>query len=377
MEVESSQGWNNLSRDVEENSWMLPRTASSTSTDLFETVLRIHPEPLEYYDERRVHEMLTRDPGSYLDYLIRQLRGIAEGRIHLEMPPKQIFSAPHDDGDFRIMPCVVRDDAGIRKTVKIVGTNLRQSVVPDQITVGKSFVIHPDENFISHVFEACLLSSARTGACAALAASLLSTSLHRLTFIGAGRVSYYGAFYLASIGQVDQITFHDTDPNRATHAAQQLARQFPDIQCRGCSRDELGESDLLVLATTSTRPVYGPGDSPASLVISLGADTDSQRELDPGWARKGKFYVDTLDTARYGDLRAWIREGSIGLEDLTDLMTLLRQPELSKSAQPRFFVSTGTALFDNLTMGYMLECENTIRATDEAESVRKHSPRGS
>lgn len=341
------------------------RRGEASPTNLFETVLRIHREPLEYYDERRVHDLLTRDPISYLDYLTGQLRGIAEGRIRMDMPPKQIFTDADDAGDFRLMPCVVDDGGDIRKTVKIVGTNLRQSVVPDQITVGKSFVLHPEENFISHVFEACLLSSARTGACAALAASLLSPSPRRVTFVGAGRVNYYGAFYLASIGPVERITFHDIDSNRARQTARQLQSQFPHIDCSACSWEELDETDVLVLATNSTRPIHGPDDFPAGLVVSLGADTDSQRELHPAWAGRAKIYVDTPDTARYGDLQAWIQNGSIGLEDLTDLMSVMRNPGLAVTDRSKVFVSTGTALFDNLTMGYLLACDHGPASMDD------------
>jgi len=85
-----------------------------------------------------------------------------------------LFSDPGDAGDFRVMPCVVRRGGRVRKTIKVVGTNLAQQVVPGQITVGKALALHPVENFVTDLFEACLLSSARTGACAALALDLLA-----------------------------------------------------------------------------------------------------------------------------------------------------------------------------------------------------------
>jgi ornithine cyclodeaminase/alanine dehydrogenase-like protein (mu-crystallin family) len=240
-------------------------------------VLRTKDEPCEYYEDQRVHELLTRDPGDFFRYTSRQLLDIAENRSVLELPPKQIFSDPAGGGDFRVMPCVVTRDRAARKTVKIVGTNLAQKVVSDQITVGKAMVVHPTDNYISHVFEACLLSSARTGMCAAQAA--------------------------------ERIIFCDLDADRARAAAAVLAWRFPGLTCDSLAWSELGETDVLVLSTNSRRALHGPDDFAARLIISLGADTDDQSELRQEWAGRAELYVDTLDSARYGDLRRWPNRG--------------------------------------------------------------------
>jgi ornithine cyclodeaminase/alanine dehydrogenase-like protein (mu-crystallin family) len=171
-------------------------------TDLFTNVLRVHAEPCSYVDEPTVHELLTAAPAEYLAHVGRWLTLLAEGRATVEIPAKWIWTdtVEPDGGDFRVMPCVVRDSARIVKTVKVVGTNRRQREIPDQITVGKAFHLHPRENFITHVFEACLLSSARTGLCGALALSRLAPIRKRITIVGAGRVGYYAALYASALG---------------------------------------------------------------------------------------------------------------------------------------------------------------------------------
>jgi len=166
---------------------------------LFRDIFRLNEEPFDYFDDRRVHELLTAEPAQYLAYARNELTNIANGTSQLEMPPKQIFHDKHIDGDFRVMPCVIHCNGSSRKTVKLIGTNISQKLIPNQITVGKAFAIHPSENYISHIFEGCLLSSARTGICAALAIDTLATSdAHDLTIIGAGRVGFYAALYAAT-----------------------------------------------------------------------------------------------------------------------------------------------------------------------------------
>lgn len=322
--------------------------------ELLGRVLRLGSEPCTSIGEMEVHRRLTAKPLDYLAWLKDELAAIAHGRAAVELPPKQIFPDSPGDADFRVMPCVVRQGTCVRKTVKVIGTNTRQITVPDQITVGKALVVDPVENFVSHVIDACLLSSARTGACAAIAAELLASARSSVAVIGAGRVGYYSALYLASCYGVGRITLADSDPQRAQQTTRLLASQVAGVEFRAETMAELSGIDVLVLATTSIEPLCRPPASGARLVISLGADTDYQRELASEWTDLADLYVDTLDSARFGDLAAWIRAGRIGTDRLTDLLTVLRTQPWPAPTRTRLFVSTGSALFDNLSIGYLL-----------------------
>jgi len=319
-----------------------------------QSVLRLSNEPFEYFDEQSVHAALTSEPCGYYGHMKERLKRIALGQAELEMPPKQLFADPGSGGDCRVMPCIVRDGDQVLKTVKLIGTNARQQIVPNQITVGKACVFHPVENYISHIFEACLLSSARTAICAVLAIDLLGRSRQQLTLIGAGRVGFYTGLYAAALGFTRHITVHDVDQLRAEACAEALRLRFPAITVSVSGRNELKDTGNLVLSTTSRKPVYGINDFKAELVISLGADTDYQRELDDLWASSTPIFVDTKDSARYGDLRSWLQSGLISKNELTDLFTLISSPNVPSDEKIRVFVSTGTALFDNLTISYLL-----------------------
>ena len=331
------------------------QTVTPEPDKLLRQVLRITPEPFTYFDEYQVHRLLTENPLEYLRWVRQQLADIAEGSMQLELPLKQIFCDPQNESDFRIMPCVVRNGAYICKTVKIIGTNTLQQQIPDQITVGKAFALHPEENFVNHVFEACLLSSARTGVCAALATELLAPASESLTVIGAGRVGFYAAFFAASSDCLRSIRIADSDSTRAIGTAALLSSMLPGLAVNAVSMKELTDTDVVILATTSKEPFCRPPAWGAKLVISLGADTDNQRELTPEWISIADIFVDTRDSARFGDLAAWQAAGLIATDGLADLFDLLRQNAPRSITRPRLFISTGSALFDNLTISYLLD----------------------
>ena len=326
-----------------------------TDTDsLLQQVLRVHDEPYRYYNDWEVHDLLTRKPIEYLDHLLEILDSLAREESAIELPHKLVFEDEGAMSDFRVMPCVLRHPERVCKTVKLVGTNTSQRQVPDQITVGKAFALDPEENYINAGFAGCLLSSARTGACAATAARLLSKNAERVAIVGAGRVGYYAAFYIAALGNTSEFIFHDRREERAQEAARALQRACPAIIGTTVTEKE-PEADVVVLATDSLVPVYGKHRPTARLIISLGADTHWQHELSPRVLENAAICVDTLDSFGYGDLRLWHKEGRISREQVTDLIGLLR--ERPEPAGQTVFISTGSALFDNLTIDYLLDRE--------------------
>ena len=317
-------------------------------------VLRVSPEPCRHHTEAEIHGALAADPGAYVRFMRQGLAAIAAGSARLTLPPKQVFDDPATSGDFRVMPCELRHAGTITKIVKVIGTNTLQRLVPDQITVGKVLLLHPGENFISDIFEACLLSSARTGACAALAVSALARARRELVVVGGGRVGMYAALFCAAEGNVGRIRFCDLRADRAGAAAGWLAAAVPGLRSEACPTTDIESADVVVIATTSTTPVASPPCWGANLVVSLGADTNTQSELDPAWTRFADLYCDTPDSLRFGDLRAWSEEGLVDAAAVPDLLETFRGPP-ADSGRPRVFISTGSALFDNLTVRYLVE----------------------
>jgi len=315
--------------------------------------LRPAHEPLRLIDDALVHSLLLSDPPGYLEYLERALRDIAIGETALALPPKGVFGDGPGQGDFRVMPCVTRSADRIVKTVKVVGTNLAQRDVPDQVTVGKALLLHPKENYVTHLVDANTLSSIRTGACAALAMRLLAPRRGRLLCLGAGRVGFYGAVFALALGGIESMHFSDIADGRAESLAKFLAGRHADTQFSAGPVGPDDRADVVMLATTAAAPLCRPPGWGAGLIISVGADTDFQHELDASWANRADLCVDTRDSARFGDLRQWLADGLIRPDDLRDLFDVLRGRPAAGG--PCLFVSTGSALFDNLTMAYLAE----------------------
>ena len=316
--------------------------------------LRVGVEPYRCLSDADVHALLTADPAGYIAFSRDVMMAVADGRAQTVLPAKQVFGDPTTGGDFRVMPCELRQGAAMTKTVKLVGTNTIQRQVPDQITVGKLFVLDPRENFVSWMIDACVLSSARTGMCTALAISALAPRRRSLMVVGSGRVGYYSALYAVAACGVAQVTFCDRVPERARAAADALAVAFPAAQVDARPVGAMRHADIVALATTSAAPVASPPGWGAGLVVSLGADTDAQSELDPSWTECADLFCDTPDSLRFGDLLSWNRSGRITGSAVRDLLDVMRAPP-TDSGRTRVFVSTGSALFDNVTARYLLE----------------------
>ncbi|MBI5396091.1 MAG: hypothetical protein HZA91_12415 [Verrucomicrobia bacterium] len=299
---------------------------------------------------------MTANPAGYLTHLETALTAIANGKAQLERPPKMIFDDGPGKGDFRVMPCVFRQGASVIKTVKVVGTNVTSRVVPDQVTVGKALALHPEDNFVTHIFDACALSSARTGACVAVAAKRLASKRERIRIVGSGRVALYAALYLHALGGVKGICFQDPVPGRASALAAWARERLAGTAASAGTTADPASEDILVLATTATAPICRPQDTGANLIISVGADTDDQRELDSSWATAAAIYVDVMDSFGVGDLRAWRKEGVISEGQVVELLQLLRDGNGDPPPDKRrAFISTGSAIFDNLTIKYLLD----------------------
>jgi ornithine cyclodeaminase/alanine dehydrogenase-like protein (mu-crystallin family) len=316
--------------------------------------LRPHTAPCRHWDEATVHRRLTADPAGYLAFARGYLADLAAGRARMQMPPKLVLDDGLDErggGDFRLMPCVLRGPRGVLKTVKIIGTNRAQRLLPGQITVGELLVLDGAEQCVIERFDACLLSSARTGLVAALALTALAPQARRIAIVGAGRVGYYTAIYCAAALPLTRIELVDRDTARAADTAHSL--RDAGLPCEAAPRAD-PTCDAWLLATTSEHAFCAPPPHAPPVVLSLGADAAGQRELTDAWAGRAARWVDSADAVNYGDLRAWRERGLIDGAAPPDLAALLMQSTPAAAGEPRLFISTGCALYDNLTAAYLL-----------------------
>jgi ornithine cyclodeaminase/alanine dehydrogenase-like protein (mu-crystallin family) len=154
---------------------------------------------------------------------------------------------------------------------------------------------------------------------------------------------------------VEEITFVDLAHDRATAAAAVATDTFNSAAVfRTGEAGSPIEADAVIVATTAHRPIVAPAATEARLVVSVGADAPLQHELSREWTGVADVYVDTLDGFGVGDLLEWSQDGLVQRNAVIDLLTLYRDGPRA-GTRPRVFISTGSALFDNLTISYMLE----------------------
>jgi ornithine cyclodeaminase/alanine dehydrogenase-like protein (mu-crystallin family) len=173
--------------------------------------------------------------------------------------------------------------------------------------------------------------------------------------VGAGRVGSYAAFYASTLQGVEEVTFVDRLADRARAAAALATETFNSAAVfRAGEAGSPIEADAIIVATTARTPIVAPGAMPARLVVSVGADAPLQHELSREWAGVADVYVDTLDGFGVGDLLDWSHQGLVQRNAVVDLLTVYRDGPRA-GTRPRVFISTGSALFDNLTISYILE----------------------
>lgn len=328
---------------------------SSTGTSpRLQQVLRVKdPAPTDV-SEQRVHEILSAQPREYLQFIHDRLMGLARDRGGIvDLPSKQIFRDSFIPGDFRVMTCVLRHSDATWKVVKIIGTNYAGNVLPDQISVGQVFLLHGSDNHITHRFSGCLLSSARTGACMTLMARRFAGPVHRIGIIGAGRVGYYAALFASHLWDDALIVIADSDERKAELLAGSCREVAPWGNFEPAASSAAGDTDLLFLATTSRVPVIEKAETRARVVVSAGADAEDQRELGDSFASNGEVWVDTFDSASVGDLKSW-KDRGLSLLRPRHVLDLFSS-EVHEVGAIGLCISTGSALFDNLTVQYLVD----------------------
>ena len=319
-------------------------------------LLGIQPPASRDLDAARIHQLLTRQPFGYLGYLQRELAAVARGQLPVLSPPRQTFSDPKASGDFRVMPTVVGRYPRARKTVSVLGSHAGRAGQGANAVVGRTLLLDPVANGVVASFDAGALASARAGATAALAVALLEGGHDQALVLGAGRVGFYAALYLAARGAARRIVLADAQPGRARRAAEYLSRWYPEVGLEAGDLRELAQEwSFVVTATDSREPVYQARRNPAPVVVSLGADTAWRRELPLSLAGAWPVYVDSVDALRTGDLKHWRSRGLMRPGDLVDLVALVREGSKPPGEDPVVFVATGSPLLDNLTVGYLMQ----------------------
>jgi ornithine cyclodeaminase/alanine dehydrogenase-like protein (mu-crystallin family) len=274
----------------------------------------------------------------------------------VSFPEKQVFTEPGLRGDWRSMPCTIRNYRGLVTTaIKVIGTNEEERVVRDKIEVGKALLLHPTDNYVQAIFDVCAFSAFRTAAISVLACKHCGARAGEPAgIVGAGRVGFYTAVILAEWLGARTLLVNETDGGRCAQFQAALAARA-GLEIRAVALDELARaSHAIFLCTTSAAPLLDARRAGAAAFISsVGADADNLSELEPDILAGRILVSDSRQNIAFGDMRRWAAAGLLDRESIRELRTVVGRDW--RPPQPVVFISTGVAVQDALVCQFLFD----------------------
>ena len=225
----------------------------------------------------------------------------AHARGEARMPSKVYLDLPEQQGDFRAMPSLMGQYAG----VKWVNAHPHNRERYDLPTVMGTYVLSdPRSGFPLAIMDATLLTALRTGAAAAVATKhLANLPLTRVGFVGCGVQARMFRDALRVLGPFELLAA-DRDPERARAFAKESAG-------RAVSLEEASACPVVCVATPSSTPVVQRAwVKPGAHLNAMGADGPGKQELDPQILHDARVVIDELEQSTHGgELNVPIAQG--------------------------------------------------------------------
>lgn len=271
-----------------------------------------------------------------------------------QAPPRQHYDIPVPGGETGSLLLMPAWRSGHYLGVKVVG------VFPGNGALGKPTIsglfILADANtgeIVAH-FDGAELTSRRTAAASALAASYLSRrDARRMVVIGTGRMARNLAQAYCAVRPIEEIRVYGRSIDKVKNLIDDL--EFLPVQFNIATDlpAALREADIVTSATLTTEPIIHGGDLPDGIHVDLvGGFRPDMREADDDVIKLvSSVFVDTREGAfkEAGDIMQPIAAGILTEESVaSDLAGLCRgeHPGRIHTAEITLFKSVGTAVED-------------------------------
>jgi ornithine cyclodeaminase/alanine dehydrogenase len=266
-------------------------------------------------------------------------RALADGQAR--MPSKVYLDLPEHRGDFRAMPALMGDYAGL-KWVNAHPENRERHGLP---TVMGTYVLSdPKTAFPLAVMDATWLTALRTGAAAGVATRFLANAgFTRVGFIGCGVQARMFRDAHKTLGEFELLAF-----DQRLEAAETFARESGG---RVVSLAEASSCPVVCIATPSMTPVIQRAwVAPGTHVNAMGADGPGKQELDPQILLDGRVIIDEHEQSIHGgELNVPISQGVFREAQITatigEVITK-RKVGRQNARDITIFDSTGLAIQD-------------------------------
>lgn len=146
--------------------------------------------------------------------------------------------------------------------------------------------------------------------------------------------------------------------NRTGANAQALAREIPDLTIATSLEDAVRAADVIICATMSTQPLLqGEWLQPGQHLDLIGAYRPDMREVDDVALKRGRLFVDSLDTTvgHIGEIRIPLESGAITEADIVADYYAPDAFARHSNDEITIFKNGGGAHLDLMTSRYILD----------------------
>lgn len=269
--------------------------------------------------------------------------------------PNRTRLALRDGRRFAVMPAVDLDADALG--VKLVGYYPDNPAQGLPRVTGSYVLIDPNTGLPLALMDGAYLTNLRTAAGGVVAARTLARpGWRRLGIIGSGALATMSAQAFLAADAPASIALYSRTPAHLARFAESLARDTT-AQVHACTTPEelVRASEVILCATDTHAPLFdGAALHDGQLVISIGANTPTTRELDARTMTAGEIFCDSRSavSTECGEIIIAQQEGRLpATPALTELGAVLNgaSPGRRTDSETLVFLSTGLAVQDALT----------------------------
>ena len=267
------------------------------------------------------------------------------------MPPKTYLNI--SNGDFRAMPAIVDNTAGI----KWCGVHMDDTGTKRKVNIfAKVLINDTNTGKLLAIMDGEVLTAIRTAAVTGVATKYLAPDDSKIAaFIGCGNQTKRQIEAILAVRDIEKIFLYDLDPARAEKVAQDFDNTYVFSDLESCLR----QADIITTLTPS-RKGFIPYKfiKPRAHINAVGADAKGKRELDISILNNiGMIVYDEWEQCSHSGEIQYLSEGE-RRPVLFSLGEIVRRSYYYSNSDRRMatlFDATGLAIEDVVTARYIYE----------------------
>lgn len=231
-----------------------------------------------------------------------------------EVPLRTIIEIEKHNGFLLYMPSYLKESEALAiKVVSLYAQNPKKGLPSVLATI---LLNDPETGKPLALMEGTYITAMRTGAASGVATKYLARKNAKIVgIIGAGVQARTQLWAVCEVREIEEAIVYDLNENRAKSFAEEMSNELGiEILTAPNPKDVAKNVDILIVATTATRPVIsGEWIQNGTHINSIGWMGKDARELDSETVKRSKLVVDSREgvLSESGDILIPIQEGII------------------------------------------------------------------